>query len=100
MQKIYTLDEIKVILAGQYRSAYEECHTLENLAAQAAKDGDQQAYAVISRRAKLLSQYIAGIRDAAKPLGIGEDEFMAAVNQDRSAGDGEGRKEGTECKAC
>lgn len=100
MQKIYTLEEIKVILAGQYRSAYEECHTLEDLAAQVAKDGDQQAYAAISRQAKLWSQYIAGIRDAAKPLGIGEDEFMAAVNQDRPTGAGDGRKEGTECQSC
>ena len=83
----FTKEQIKNILAQKYRVAYSVYEQLERTGKELIDEGDFEANAIISQRALLRSQYIYGIKTAAEALGIGEDEFMAAVNADKKGVD-------------
>ena len=51
----------------------------------AAHDDDMDAHQAITRRADKKSDFMEGIKYAAQILGIDVDEFLAAVNADRTA---------------
>lgn len=96
----FTKEQIKEALAHKYRVAYSVYEQLALTGKELIQEGDMEANAIISQRALLRSQYLYGIKAAAEALGIDEAEFMETVNQDRPAGAGDGRKEGTECQSC
>lgn len=100
MDNTLTKEQIKEALAHKYRIAYSVYEQLTLTGKELIQEGDFKANEIISQRALLRSQYLYGIKVAAETLGIGEDEFMEAVNQDRPAGAGDSGKEGIECQSC
>lgn len=89
-----TREQIAAILAHKYRMAYDGYEQLEITGKELLHEGDYEAHKIISQRARLQSQYFYGIKAAAEALGIEEDTFMEAVNQDYTAQTAESRKEG------
>lgn len=98
MDNCLTREQIKEALAHKYRVAYSVYEQLALTGKELIDEGDFEANAIISQRALLRSQYLYGIKTAAEALGIGEDEFMDAVNQDWAAQAEEDRKEGDKCQ--
>lgn len=78
----FTKEQVKKALARTYRTAYIVYAGLEQEGKAALHEGDFAASEAIAKRALLRSQYLYGIKVAAETLGIGETEFMEAVNQD------------------
>lgn len=95
MNNCMTREQIKEALAQKYRIAYSAYEQLALTGKELVHEGDLEANKIISQRALLRAQYLYGIKAAAEVLGIGEDEFMDAVNQDRAA-----QKEGKEEDTC
>lgn len=100
MDTCFTREKVKEILAHKYRVAYDVYEQLALTGKELIHEGDFEANAIIAQRALLRSQYLYGIKASAKALGIGEDEFMEAVNQDPREQIRRDRKEGTECQSC
>ena len=86
MENAITRDEIMNRLAVHYRAIYDSWYQLMEEAKSAAHDDDMDAHKAITRRADKKSDYMEGIKSAAQVLGIGADEFLDAVNADRTAG--------------
>lgn len=89
-------DQIIAALAPLYRLAADVNTQLEELAKEAAQEGDSPAFEAINRRAVNKSNFMDGMKAAVTALGIEENEFMKAVNLDRLA-QGDGR-EGGKCR--
>lgn len=85
-----TREEILQALALKYRVAYSVYETLSLQAKEALHEDDMDGYNAITKRAMYRSQYLSGIKAAAVALGIDDDEFMAAVNADRTSGNNHG----------
>lgn len=79
----FTREQVKEALARKYRTAFSVYETLALEGKEALNEEDIAASEAITKRALLRSQYLYGIKAAAKTLGIDETEFMEAVNQDR-----------------
>lgn len=94
----YTREQIKDALAQKYRVAYNVYEQLALTGKELIREGDMEANAIISQRALLRSQYLYGIKTAAEVLGIGDAEFMEAVNQNQPAQAVESGKEEEKCK--
>lgn len=75
--------QITTALARKYREEYAKYFVLERLAREALNEDDKEGFAAISKRAAYTSRYLCGIKKAAEILGIGETEFMTAVNSDK-----------------
>ncbi len=89
-------EQIIAALAPLYRLAADVNTQLEELAKEAAQEGDSPAFEAINRRAVNKSNFMDGMKAAVTALGIEENEFMKAVNLDRLA-QGDGR-EGGKCR--
>lgn len=85
MDTCFTREKVKETLAHKYRVAYDVYEQLALTGKELIHEGDFEANAIIAQRALLRSQYLYGIKASAKALGIGEDEFMEAVNVDCAA---------------
>lgn len=90
--------QIIAALVPLYRLEATANSHLEMLAKEAAQEGDTAAFEAISRRAVNKRCFLDGVKAAVEVLGIGEVEFMDAVNQDRTAQAEDGRKEGDRCQ--
>lgn len=93
-------EQIIAALAPLYRMEADMYAQLGELAKEAAQEGDTSAFEAINRRATNKSYFLDGVKAAVVALGIEDADFMKVVNQDRPAGAGDGRKEGTECQSC
>ncbi len=82
------MDEQKIIeaLAPMYRAEFDAYNQLSLLAKEAAHDNDVLAFAALNSRAEKRSCYLDGIKAAVAVLGISDDAFMEAVNQDQEDG--------------
>lgn len=80
-----TKEEILQALVQKYRVGFSVYETLSLTAKEALHEDDMDGYNAITKRAMYRSAHLAGIKTAAEALGIGNDEFMAAVNADRTA---------------
>ena len=89
-------DQIIAALAPLYRLAADVNTQLEELAKEAAQEGDSPAFEANNRRAVNKYKFTDGMKSAVTALGIEENEFMKAVNLDRLA-QGDGR-EGGKCR--
>ena len=92
MDNTLTKEQIKEALAHKYRIAYSVYEQLALTGKELIQEGDFKANEIISQRALLRSQYLYGIKAAAKTLGIEEEEFMETANRDcadRNGGKGE-----------
>lgn len=90
--------QIIAALVPLYRLEAAANSQLEMLAKEAAQEGDTTAFEAISRRAVNKSCFLDGMKAAVEALGISEDEFMDAVNQDRAAQAEKDRKEEDKCQ--
>ena len=77
-------EEILQALAQKYRVGYSVYETLSLTAKEALHEDDMDGYNAITKRAMYRSAHLAGIKAAAVALGIDNEEFMAAVNADRT----------------
>lgn len=77
-------EQIISALAPLYRLECDAYAQLGELAKEAAQEGDTPAFEAISRRAANKSYFLDGVKAAVEALGIGFDEFMEIVNQDRA----------------
>ena len=84
MENAITRDEIKCRLAELYRGLYDRWFRLMEEAKAAAHDDDMDAHEAITRRANKKADFMDGIKAAAQQLDITGDEFMDAVNADRT----------------
>ena len=91
-------EQIIAALAPLYRLEADMYAPLGELAKEAAQEGDTSAFEAINRRAVNKSNFLDGMKAAVVALGIGEDEFMHTVNQDRAAQTEKDRKEGEACQ--
>jgi len=97
MNNCFTREQIMEALAHKYRVAYSVYEQLALTGKELIREGDMEANKIISNRALLRSQYLFGIKTAAEALGISEDEFMEAINQDRAALTKNSGKENAKC---
>ena len=91
-------EQIIAALAPLYRLKADVYAQLGELAKEAAQEGDTSAFEAINRRAINKSNFLDGMKATVEALGIGEDEFMRNVNQDRAAQTEKDRKEGETCQ--
>lgn len=91
-------EQIIAALAPLYRLEADVYAQLGELAKEAAQEGDTSAFEAINRRAVNKSNFLDGMKATVEALGIGEDEFMHTVNQDRAAQAEKDRKEGEICQ--
>lgn len=91
-------EQIIAALAPLYRMEADMYAQLGELAKEAAQEGDTPAFEAINRRAVNKSNFLDGMKAMVEALGIGEDEFMRTVNQDRAAQMEKDRKEGEICQ--
>ena len=91
-------EQIIAALAPLYRLEADMYAQLGELAKEAAQEGDTSAFEAINRRAVNKSDFLDGMKAAVEALGIGEDEFMHTVNQDRAPQAKKNRKEGEICQ--
>jgi len=78
-----TRTEIKAALAGDYRIVFSGYEAMERQAHQALQTGKMDDYSSFKQKASYRSAVLTGMKRAAAVLGIGEIEFMEAVNADR-----------------